>query len=246
MKGDASPPLGDTLLRAIGAAAVAGLRRDAAFLDPLVERGLVEAGVADFDPASSPDPVGLIRDLGSALGAVFDRDPSLVGMLGIDALGLLTQDSVGPSGRVARAQRSERTLVVLVNDPVDGSLPVTGMVRARRGTLVRRLGGVNLVSFADPVDAIHLLLDLRDAVADQASLRAGVETGEVTVAGTDLFGPVVAAACMVAAAAGAGELLATARVREPLGEVRGVSFEFVPPRDPGEGDPIAAWSLHRS
>lgn len=245
MSGDPPPPLGDTLLRAIGALAAAGLRRDAGFLDPLLARGLVAARFSETDPSSSTDPVGLIRDLGGALGTAFQQDPSTVGLLGIDVIELLRKDAVGPAGRVASARRSDRTLAV-VEIGLDGEPPpVMALVRARGGTPVRSLGRVHLVSFPTSEGAIRAVLDIRDA-ARPAVVRAGVDRGEVAAAGPDLFGPVVAMACRVVAAALPGELLITPAVRDPLGELAGMSFGFVPPRDPGSGDPVAAWSVQRS
>jgi len=123
--------------------------------------------------------------------------------------------------------------------------PVAALARGRAGTPVRALGGVHLLSFPEPEGAVRAMLDIRDAARPEA-VRAGVDQGEVVEAGSDLFGPVVATACRVAAAALPGEVLITPAVRDPLGEADGMAFGFVPPRDSGSGDPIAAWSAQRS
>ena len=245
MPGDTTPSLGDTLLRAIGALAVAGLRRDAGFLDPLMARGLVAARFAETDPASSSDPVGLIRDLGAALAAAFRQDPSWVESLGIDVIGLLRKDAVGPAGRMAGALRSDRTLALVeVGLGADPS-PVAALTREIGGMPVRSLGRAHLLSFPESEGAIRAVLDIRDAFRS-TPVRTGVDRGEVAFAGSDLFGPVVATACRVAAVAEPGETLVTPAVRDQLGEVAGVSFGFVPPRDSDDGSPVAAWSVQRS
>jgi len=246
MTGDSQPPLGDTLQRAIGATAIAGLRRDAGYLDPLIAEGLIDARFAAADPASSPDAVGLIRDLGSALGAAIARSPALVRTLGIDALELLRRDSVGPSAQMARAIRSERTVAAAEVDAAADLPSVAGIVEGRGGVLVRQFGGVHLLAFEASADAIRALLDLKDAIRDRAPLRVGADVGEASIDGTDLYGPVVAAACRVASVAGWGEVLITHQIRDRLGEMPGVAFGFTPPREVEEGGPIAAWSVART
>jgi class 3 adenylate cyclase len=240
-----APPLGDTLERAIGAAAISGLRRDANYLDELIAAGVVEARFATADPAAAADPVGLIRDLGRSLGDALHRDPTLAGTLGIDSLGLLRSDAVGPAGRMASAPRRQRTIAVAALDPVSPHVPVAEVARSRQGSLIRCLGGVHLLAFDDGEHAVRALLDLRDAAASPDAVRAGAEAGEVASPGSDVFGPVVAGACRVVSVADPGEILVAASVRDPLGDIDGVTLGFVAPREVDDA-PMVVWSVSRA
>jgi len=241
-----APPLGDTLERAIGAAAINWLRRDASYLDALIAAGAIDARFATADATAVPDPVALIRDLGRALGDALHGDPTLVGTLEIDALGLLRSDAVGPAGRMASAQRRQRTIAVAIFDPISPQVPVAEVARSREGTLVRRLGGAHLLAFDDGEQAVRALLDLRDAAPSPDVVRVGAEAGDVISPGSDVFGPVVGRACRVASIARPGEILVAASVRDPLGDVDGVTLGFVAPRESDAGAPMVAWSVSRS
>ena len=243
MGSQATPPLGDTLQRALAATVVAGLRRDPALLDPLVASGSIPDRFAEADPGSSDDPVALLRDLGVALESALADAPGLVADLGIDPLDLLRRDAVAPSRLMAGSSR-RRTVMAAVVLPVPRSAPVGAVVRDRRGRLVRRLGAVSLIEFDDPAGAAHGLLDLRDAAG--GAMSGAAECGEVVVVGSGRYGHPVSAACRLAGTAGPGELLVTPAFRDPLGELPGVEFAFVAPRQAGDADPMAAWALARA
>ncbi len=256
---DPGPPLGDTLQRAIAARVVAGLRSDPDLLQATIEDGLIEARFATTDPGSSPDPVGLIREFGEALASAIAQDPATVLRLGLDPLDLLRQDSVGPSAATVRAGRSDRTVAITMLEGVDAGDSSAGdvlaahegtvdaVVAAQRGTITRRLGGAHLLAFTSPVDAVHSLLDLRDAVDSPLRVKAGVDAGEVMLSDGVLLGSVVGTAGKVAAIAAGGEMLVTPEVRDRADAVDGVSFEFPAPRPlADEGDPVVLWSVRRA
>lgn len=238
-----APHLGDTLLRSIGAAAIAMSRADPHLLDRLISDGRIDVRFAGADPANSPDPVGLIRDLGSALGDAFAADPGLVQRLGFDALDLLRRDAVGPSGSVARAERVQRTMAAVEFDPA-GQEVSSAIIESRGVSVVRHLGGVRLLAFESGSDAVHALLDLRDAT--HRGFRAAAASGEVMASGNDVFGPVVATACRMAGVAEPGQILITPQLRDPLGVLTGVSFDVAAPRQFDDGDPVSGWAVRRS
>jgi len=256
---DQGPPLGDTLQRAIAARAIAGLRGDPGLLQATIDAGLIDARFATADPGSSPDPVGLIREFGEALASAIEQDPATVLRLGLDPLDLLRQDSVGPSAAAVRAGRSDMTVAVTVIEGIETGDPTAGDVLAahrgavaaivsdRGGRVVRHLGGAHLLSFTSSADAILALLDMLDAAEHGMSFRAGAGAGEVMVSGRDLLGSMVGTVCKVAASASAGEVLVTPEVRDPLGDITGISFGFVAPRPLTDGgDPMVLWSVHRA
>jgi len=247
------------LQRAIAARAIAGLRRDPGLLQATIAAGLIDARFAASDPGSSPDPVGLIREVGEALASAIDRDPATVLRLGLDPLDLLRQDSVGPSAAAARAGRSDMTVAVtslegvVAEDPTAGDLltahqeAVAAIVSGREGRVVRRLGTAHLLSFAFPADAVRALLDLLDVAGPGMRMKAGAGAGEVMVSGRDLLGSMVGTVCRVAAFASDGEVLVTPEVRDPAGDLTGVSFGFLAPRPLTDGgDPVVLWSVQRA
>ena len=121
------------------------------------------------------------------------------------------------------------------------------IVADRGGTVVRRLGGAHLLSFTSPADAVRALLDLLDAAGPGLRMRAGAGAGEVMVSGGDVLGSVVGIVCKVAATASGGEVLVTPAVRDPLGDLTGVSFGFQAPRSLMDGgDPMVLWSVQRT
>ena len=240
MTRSAVPLLGDTLARALGAAAIAGLRADAGFFDAVISEGLLPASAAEADPGSSSDPAGLVRDLGVTLGAAAAERPSLLEEMGIDPLDLMRRDAVAPSVIAARARRIQATVAVV---HASEELPVE-VVWHRNGRLAKRLGPVHAAWFDDAADAVHCLLDLAEVAG--ASVLAGADHGEVLEAGGDVFGPTLSGAARLASVAEPGEMLVAPAFRDPLGAVLGVAFDFVAPRAVDGGDPAPAWSVRRS
>jgi adenylate cyclase len=120
------------------------------------------------------------------------------------------------------------------------------IVRSRGGKVVKRLGDGLMLSFPEPDAAVHCSLDLVDVPAE-LRLRAGVHTGEAVVTADDMIGHDVNIAARVAADAQGGQVLATVRVREEVGDLRGVTFGRARRRSfKGVGEPISVCPVMRA
>lgn len=97
-------------------------------------------------------------------------------------------------------------------------------VERHRGRLVKDTGDGVLATFDGPARAVRCAAALRDA-ARRARLesRAGVHTGEVELAGSDVRGMAVHIAARVAGLAGPGEVLVSSTVRDL---VTGAGLQF--------------------
>jgi len=93
-----------------------------------------------------------------------------------------------------------------------------------RGREVNTAGDSFFATFDGPARAVRCACAIRDAVQPLGlSLRAGVHTGEVELAGTELRGIAVHIGARVAAAAGPGEVLVSATVKD-LTAGAGIAF----------------------
>jgi adenylate cyclase len=229
----------------------------------LVEKGLIEPDFAEADPAQMDDPVAYIRDFGVSLAERLRERPSLIANLDLSALDLLGQDAIGTSQAIARSSRDERTVVFTdlegftsftegEGDEAATELlaehygVVKGVVRARGGQVVKRLGDGHMLSFASAPAAVMAGLEIVELAPEPLELRAGAHAGEVMVSSGDLLGHVVNIASRVAGAAAGGQALITTEVREPAGDLPGVAFEFSPPRPlRGLDDPMTLWEVRR-
>lgn len=123
---------------------------------------------------------------------------------------VLVTDIVSSTERAAAlGDRAWRTLLERHHKIVRGEL-------ARyRGREIDTAGDGFLAAFDSPARGIRCSRAIVDALADAGvAVRAGLHTGECEVLGDKLAGIVVHVAARVAAAAGAGEVLVTATVRE--------------------------------
>jgi class 3 adenylate cyclase len=125
-------------------------------------------------------------------------------------------------------------------------------VRARaqidqfRGREVKTTGDGLLVVFDSPAAGVRCAAAIVEAAPGLGlALRAGLHSGEVELAGSDVRGIAVHTAARVAAAAGAGEILVSRTTRD-LAAGSGLRFE---PRGPqllkGLSEPVEIYALDR-
>lgn len=97
-------------------------------------------------------------------------------------------------------------------------------VEAHLGRLIKYTGDGLLAMFDQPSDALSCSIEFRDRVASTGlEVRSGVHTGEIEVVDADVHGIGVHITARVSALAAAGEILATATVRQ-LASGSGISF----------------------
>jgi class 3 adenylate cyclase len=256
--------LGDSIRRAIAAKMLRKFRDNPEVATRLAEKGLIDPTLAGTDPAAVEDPVAYIREVGVSLAERLRERPSLLARLDLSALDLLGEDSIGTSHAVARSRRDALTVVFTDlegftaftetegDDAATELLTdhygvVKGVVRARGGDVVKRLGDGHLLSFGSPSAAVLAGLEIVELAPDPLRLRAGAHAGEVMVSSGDLLGHVVNIASRVAGTAAGGQALVTTEVREPAGDVPGVAFEFSPPRPlKGIDDAMGLWEVRRA
>jgi adenylate cyclase len=264
------PDLGDA--RAKGASAVDAvrvslaekaadlLRRDPGLKDTAVEVGLVDRDWLE-EPGRHPlRTTAAIDVVQRFLERSVERRPSTLGAIGLNALQLLSYDHPASAGDPAP------TSVSVVFTDLEGFTRFTAkhgdeaarslladhhrmigpIVRGRGGKVVKRLGDGLMLSFPEAEAAVYAALDLAEVPAD-LRLRAGVHAGEAVVTADDLIGHDVNIAARVAAAAEGGQVLATVRVRDAVGELRGVTFGRARRRTfKGVGEAISVCPVVRS
>jgi len=90
--------------------------------------------------------------------------------------------------------------------------------RTHQGRVVKLLGDGVMLRFGSPVEAVHGVLGLMDAI-DAAGLppaHAGVASGPVVVRDADVYGHTVNLAARIAGHAPSAQLLVTADLRQAL------------------------------
>ena len=94
-----------------------------------------------------------------------------------------------------------------------------------RGREVKTMGDGFLATFDGPARAVGSALAIRDGVAAAGlSVRSGLHTGEIVLAGDDVTGIAVNIAARISAMAGSGEVLASSTVKD-LVAGSGIRFE---------------------
>jgi len=262
-KWDNASELGDSIKRAVASQMIHKFRDRPEIIQKLVESGLIDEGFTLTDPGSVEDPVGYLREFGTSLAQKLQDRPSSLARFDLSALELLGQDSIGTSKARAESTRDDRTVVFTdlegftsftenEGDEVATELLTThyrivdGVVRARGGDVVKRLGDGHLLAFRSPDAAVMAGLEIVELAPDPLRLRAGAHAGEVLLASGDLLGHVVNVASRVTGAALGGEALITDAVRQPVADLPGVRFEVTPPRPlRGLDDPMALWEVSR-
>ena len=105
---------------------------------------------------------------------------------------------------------------------------VAEIARAHGGEVIKTIGDAVMVRHPHPADALAIGLSAaHDVIAGHGSpaVRVGMHHGPAVEREGDWFGATVNLAARVAAAAGGGEVLVTAAVRDRVGELGGVEFE---------------------
>jgi adenylate cyclase len=254
---------GESLKRAIAAQLIQKFRERPDLAEKLIEKGLIDEEQV-LDPASVEDPITVIREFGASLAQRISEKPSTLAKFDLKALELLGQEAITSTPALAGSRRDRRTVLFTDlegftsftegegDDAATGLLTghyrvVNGLVRARGGNVVKRLGDGHLLSFASPEAAVMAGLEIVEASPHPLRLRAGAHAGEVMVSSGDLLGSVVNVASRVAGAATGGEALVTGAVRDPTGDLPGVRFEITPPRAlRGLESPMSLWQVHRT
>ncbi|HET7419634.1 MAG TPA: ATPase, T2SS/T4P/T4SS family [Candidatus Dormibacteraeota bacterium] len=107
-------------------------------------------------------------------------------------------------------------------------------VSQHAGRRIKGLGDGFMISFGSARHGVECALDIQHAIADYSKLnperklriRIGLNTGEVVEEGGDIFGAAVNVAARVAGKAKGGEILVSEIVRQLVGPVAEMKFEF--------------------
>jgi adenylate cyclase len=235
------------------------LRRDPELTDTAIEVGLVDRAWLE-EPGRHPVRSAAALDVVQRfLERSVERRPSALGAIGLNAIQLLSYDHPAAAGDPAP------TPVSVVFTDMEGftrftaregdeaarsllaehHLQVGPIVRGRGGRVVKRIGDGLMLSFPSPEAAVHAALDLVDVPA-ALRLRAGVHCGEAVVTADDLIGHDVNVTARVAGVASGGQVLATAHLRDQVGEMRGVQFGRARRKAlKGVGDPVSVCPVTR-
>ena len=215
------------------------LQRDPGLKDTAVEVGLVDREWLE-EPGQVPVRTTPALDVVQRfLERSVERRPSALGSIGLNALQLLSYDRPSDGSVEARQQpmsiaftdlegftrftsrQGDEAALELLAEHHRSIGPV---VRSRGGKVVKRIGDGLMLSFPSAEAAVLASLELVEVEPGPLRLRAGVHTGEAVITPDDLIGHDVNVAARVAAVAGGGQVLATAAVRDAVGELRGVTF----------------------
>ena len=107
-------------------------------------------------------------------------------------------------------------------------------VSQHAGRRIKGLGDGFMISFGSARHGVECALDIQQAIADYSKqnperklrIRIGVNTGEVVEESGDIFGAAVNVAARVAGKAKGGEILVSEIVRQLVGPVGEIKFEF--------------------
>lgn len=215
------------------------LRRDPGLTDTAVEVGLVDRAWLE-EPGRHPlRTVPALDVVQRFLERSVERRPSALGSIGLNALQLLAYEHPTEG----KSDTRQIPLSIVFTD-LEGFTQFTSqsgddaalallaehhrvigpIVRSRGGKVVKKLGDGLMLSFPSAEAAVMAALELIDVPPDELRLRAGVHTGEAVVTADDLIGHDVNLAARVTASAKGGQVLATAAVRDEVGDLRGVTF----------------------
>lgn len=235
------------------------LRRDPDLTDTAVEVGLVDRAWLE-EPGQHPVRTAPALDVVQRfLERSVERRPSALGAIGLNAIQLLSYDHPAAAGDPAPTpvavaftdMEGFTTFTAREGDEAARSLlaehhlQIGPIVRSRGGRVVKRIGDGLMLSFPSPEAAVHAALDLVDVPA-QLRLRAGVHCGEAVVTSDDLIGHDVNVTARVAALATGGQVLATAHLRDQVGDMRGVAFGRARRKAlKGVGDPVSVCPVTR-
>jgi len=252
----------DWLRRSVGERVAALLARDPDRLAKAVELGLLRRewrehpGEEHFTAAS---PVDVAERL---FERTVEQRPSTLAALGLSTIQILAAGADD-----AAAEGTADVLTVAFTDLegftrftaqhgddaanhllVEHRRVVGPIVRSRGGRVVKSLGDGLLLTFTSPQDGVLAGLELLDAQPSPLHLRIGMHHGEVHVRRDhDVVGHVVNTAARVTEAAHGGEVLATAAIRDHVGDLPGVSFGRMRRRTlKGLGEPVRVCPVRRT
>jgi adenylate cyclase len=209
-------------------------RRDPDLLSALSEVGLVRKAWVEDPSSGEPMRAPAADVVQRLLERSVERQPSLLASLGLSAVQLLAaQRSDNGSGEGGATEEVAIAFTDLEgftqwtarngDDAASALLSehyrvVGPVVRSRGGRIVKRLGDGLLLTFPEPEAAVLAGLEMVAAAPGPLRLRAGVNFGEAVVTRDDVIGHEVNVAARVTEAAGGGEVLVTAAVREATAE----------------------------
>ncbi len=107
-------------------------------------------------------------------------------------------------------------------------------VEQHAGRRIKGLGDGYMISFGSARHGVECALDIQDAIADYSKqnperklrIRIGLNTGEVVEEAGDIFGAAVNVAARVAGKARGGEILVSEIVRQLVGPISEMKFDF--------------------
>ena len=181
---------------------------------------------------------GLLREIAEGLGQP------------INASGPLTAETI--IGSLAVGQ-TEGTVTIMFTDVVESTrlLSTRGFTESHEimrayetiidekvgqhaGRRIKGLGDGFMISFGSARHGVECALDIQHAIAEYSKLnperklriRIGLNTGEVVEEGGDIFGAAVNVAARVASKAKGGEVLVSEIVRQLVGPIAEMKFDF--------------------
>lgn len=217
--------------------AAALLQSDPDLVDTAVEVGLVDRSWLE-EPGRHPISTTSVVDVVQRfVERSVERKPSTLGVLGLNALQLLSANSEDADGRapspvaIAFTDLEGFTAYTAAHgDPAALDLlahhhrTVGPLVRSRGGRVVKRIGDGLMLSFPSSEAAVLAALELVESPPEPLRLRAGVHCGQAVFTGQDLIGHDVNIAARVAEAAEGDQVLATAAIRDEVAGLPGVAF----------------------
>jgi predicted ATPase len=111
---------------------------------------------------------------------------------------------------------------------------IADKVSQHAGRRIKGLGDGFMISFGSARHGVECALDIQEAIAEYSKqnperkmrIRIGLNTGEVVEEGGDIFGAAVNVAARVAGKAKGGEILVSEIVRQLVGPVAEIKFDF--------------------
>ena len=218
--------------------AAAALRQDPELTSTAIEVGLVDRAWVDRPGANPIRTSSTVEVLQRFLERSVERKPSVLGAVGLNAFQLLAAapDAAGGGSPVPVAitftdlegftsftarEGDDHALALLA----EHHRTVGPIVRSRGGRVVKRIGDGLMLCFPSAEAATLAALELVEAPPPPLRLRAGVHCGDAVATADDLIGHDVNVAARVADASTGGQVLATAHLRDEVGELRGVAFD---------------------
>jgi len=250
------------LRRSLGERIAELLARDPDRLAKAFELGLLRRewlehpGEEQFTTAG---PVDVVERL---LERTVEQRPSTLAALGLSAIQILSAGAGDTAG-----EGTPEVLTVVFTDLegftsftaqhgddaashllVEHQRVVGPIVRGGSGRVVKSLGDGLLLTFTSPQAAVLAGLELVGVQPAPLRLRIGMHHGEVHVRRDhDVVGHVVNIAARVTEVAHGGEALATAAIRDYVGDLPGVSFGRLRRRTlKGVGEPVRVCPIRRA